>query len=197
MIRNRLVAVVVLLGALVSGSAMAQTDNNLFRDSSWANVAGDQKASRIGDALTVIVYQNAESRNAAQNAAQRRRGISGELNTDVLTQNGELSLNGDYLGRGETRRSESFVTQISVVIEDRLPNGDLIIAGEQLMHVNGEKTRIAVRGRIRPTDISPDNYIFSTHIADAQINYEGEGFVSRNTDGGLFGWLFNLLGFSG
>lgn len=185
------------LAALLCLAALPATAKDLFQSGSWVNIAGDRKASVIGDVLTVVVYQNAEARNAAQNSAKRGRSANGELNTDLLNQNGEIGLNGEYLGRGEVRRSESFVTQISVTVTDILPNGDLVVAGEQLMRVNGEKTRIAVRGRVRPVDITRDNQILSTRIADAEINYDGDGFVSRNSDPGLLGWLFNLLGLSG
>ena len=190
----RLVAITCLAALAVPSSASA---DDLFKKNGWGNIAGDRKASRIGDVLTVVVYQNAEARNAAQNSAQRKRSADGQLNTDVKSQNGEISLNGDYLGRGEVRRSESFVTQISVTVEDVLPNGDLRIAGEQYMRVNGEKTKIAVRGQVRSSDITRDNHVVSTRIANAEINYDGEGFVSRNSNSGPLGWLFNVLGLSG
>lgn len=194
MSRKRLGAVLLLAWMSPALPAFAQ---DLFPKDNWANIAGDRKASQIGDVLTVIVYQNAEARNAAQNSAQRKRSADGDLNTDVLTQNGEIRLNGDYLGRGEVRRSESFVTQISVSVEKVLPNGDLLVSGEQFMRVNGEKTKIALRGQVRPSDITRDNHIVSTRIANAEINYDGEGFVSRNANSDLFGWLANLLGLSG
>jgi len=190
----RLIAIACLAALAVPSSANA---DDLFKKNGWGNIAGDRKASRIGDVLTVVVYQNAEARNAAQNSAQRKRSADGQLNTDVKSQNGEISLNGDYLGRGEVRRSESFVTQISVTVEDVLPNGDLRIAGEQYMRVNGEKTKIAVRGQVRSSDITRDNHVVSTRIANAEINYDGEGFVSRNSNSGPLGWLFNVLGLSG
>jgi flagellar L-ring protein precursor FlgH len=187
-------AATVLLSTLIVKPAFA---DDLYKKSRWSNIAGDQKASEVGDVITVVVYQSAESRNAAQNSAQRTRAASGTLSSDDLLQQGELGLRGEYLGRGEVRRSESFVTQISVSVVDILPNGDLAIEGEQNMQVNGEHTRIAVRGRVRPIDINRDNQVLSTRIADAQIDYDGDGFVSRNSDSGPLGWLFSLLGLSG
>lgn len=186
---------VFLVTAFLAGHPAYAED--LFKKAQTAHVAGDLKASAIGDILTIVVYQSAEARNAAQNSAQKSRTANGALNTDALQQNGEIGLTGEYVGRGEVRRSESLITQISVSVVDVLPNGDLLIAGEQVMRVNGEKTHIAVRGRVRPQDIDRDNRVISTRVADAEIDYDGEGFVSRNTDPGLFGWLFSLLGLAG
>src|SRR5690349_7212997 len=92
---NRTAVLTVL--ALVFAPAAAQAQN-LFQASSWPNVAGDLKASRIGDVLTVVVYQSTEARNAAQNSAARGWSADGDLNTDILTQNGEIGINSDYLG---------------------------------------------------------------------------------------------------
>lgn len=194
---TRLGCLAILCAALGSGVFSTASADDLFKRGRWANIASDQKAAEIGDILTVVVYQSAESRNAADNDARRRRSLDGAIKGGSADESGQLSLNSDYGGHGETRRSESFVTQISVSVQQVLPNGDLVIGGDQLMNVNGEKTTIQIRGRVRPVDISGDNQILSTRIADAQINYHGEGFVSRNSKSGVVGWVFGVLGLGG
>jgi len=171
--------------------------DNLYHDQSWASVASDQKASHIGDIITVVVYQAAEARNGAQNDAHRTSSVDGAVQGGSTNETAHLALNGGYSGQGQVSRSESFVTQMSVSIESLLPNGDYAIAGQQVMHINGEDTLIRVRGRIRSIDINADNQVLSTRIADAQINYDGRGFVSRNARPGLIQHLFGLLGLSG
>ena len=75
-----------------------------------------------------------------------------------------------------------------------LPNGDLEIAGAQRLNINRERTVIRVRGRVRPTDISADNMVLSSRIADASIDYDGAGFVTRSGRPGLVTRIFNFLG---
>jgi flagellar L-ring protein precursor FlgH len=111
-----------------------------------------------------------------------------------VDESGQLNFGGGFTGRGEMRRSERLVAQLSVAIEEVLPNGDYRIVGRQQLNVNGESTVIGVRGRIRPSDIASDNSILSSRIADAQIDYDGKGFVSRGAKPGLITRLFNLLG---
>ena len=190
---RRFTAACLALCALTSlGSAGA---DNLFRNAQKANVASDLKSREPGDILTVIVVQRAESRNVEANSLRRDRSISGSLSSDALMQAGELGLQSDFSGQGETRRSESFVTQISVSVESVELNGDLVVSGEQRMRVNGEDTLIRVRGRVRQQDISSDNQVLSTRLADAEIDYDGKGFVSRSARSGPIGWLFGWLGF--
>ncbi|MFZ2031063.1 MAG: flagellar basal body L-ring protein FlgH [Vitreimonas sp.] len=186
----------LLLAAFFAAPSTASADN-LFHDQPWANVASDQRASHAGDIITVVVYQNAEARNGAQNTARRATSIDGAVRGGSTDETATLAFNGAYSGQGQVSRSESFITQISVTIESVMPNGDFAISGQQVMHVNGEDTLIRIRGRIRATDISGDNRVLSSRIADAQINYDGHGFVSRNARPGIVQRLFGLLGLSG
>lgn len=188
----KFVAAVLAFTFLVAGDRAAAED--LFQSPSWANVAADQRAVQVGDILTVVVYQNAEARNAAQSTSRRRRTFEGALVAGATDETAALSLDGAFAGQGEVRRSESFVTQISVTVQNVLPSGDLLIAGEQRLHVNGEDTRVQVRGRVRPSDILSGNQILSSRIADAEISYDGRGFVSRSARGGLLHRLLNFLG---
>ncbi|HEV7690386.1 MAG TPA: flagellar basal body L-ring protein FlgH [Hyphomonadaceae bacterium] len=185
------------LAACTLALAGGASADNLLRNGKRANVASDLKSLEIGDILTVVVVQRAEARNSSDSVARRDRSATGQLSTDVLNQTGDLSLNGDFNGHGEIRRSESFVTQISVTIQGVAPNGDLTVAGEQRMKVNGEQTVIRVRGRVRPQDVSTDNQFVSSRLADAEIDYDGKGFVSRNAGSGPLGWLFNAFGLAG
>lgn len=180
-----------LLTLLAAPSARAE---NLYGGSSWAAMSTDRRAAAAGDALTVVIYQQAEAVNSAQNSSRRSSSIGGGLSAGSFDERADLELGGSYSGRGEVRRSERLVTQMTVIVQSVLPNGDFVVLGEQWMRINGERTRIAVRGRVRPADISSDNRILSSRIAEAQIDYDGRGFVSRSARPGLINRIFSFLG---
>lgn len=185
-----------LLAYLLLGSTSAWAED-LYAGSDFAAIAADRHASHVGDIITVVIYQNAEARNRAQNVSRQGRTFDGSVAAGDLNENATLSLDGGYSGEGEVRRSESFVTQISVSIEEVLPNGDFRIGGEQSMRINGETTMVAIRGRVRPADIQAGNRILSTQIADAEIRYDGQGFVSRSARPNFIHRIFSLLGLGG
>ncbi|MBX9813654.1 MAG: flagellar basal body L-ring protein FlgH [Sphingomonas sp.] len=168
--------------------------DDLYRAGNWPAMAADRRASAPGDVLTIVIFQAAESSNTMQNASRRATEANGGLRAGGVNEQGLLTFGGGYSGRGELRRAERFVTQLSVQVEQVLPNGDLIVVGRQRMNVNGENTLIGVRGRIRTADIASDNSVLSTRIADAEIDYNGKGFVSRSAKPGLINRLFNWLG---
>lgn len=170
---------------------------DLYNGSPFAALATDRSAAAPGDVLTIIVYQSAEARNAAQNSSRQGRTFDGALSAGSTHESAALSLDGAYTGRGEVRRSESLVTQVSVTVQEVLPNGDLVVAGEQGLTINGEHTTVRIRGRVRPADINGDNQVLSFNIADAEISYDGRGFVSRNARPNWVHRIFSLLGFGG
>lgn len=189
---KRLVPAAAVIGALMMPSVVAA--ENLYQNSGWAAMSTDRRATAIGDALTIVIFQAADATNTAQTGSSRATNVGGGLRAGPIDESGELRLGGSYNGRGEVRRSERFVSQITVTVSSLLPNGDLAIAGEQVMRINGETSRIGVRGRVRPADIRADNSVLSSRIVDAQINYDGRGFVSRSSRPGLINRIFSFLG---
>jgi flagellar L-ring protein precursor FlgH len=190
---NRLPFYTATAAILLSAGVAAQADN-LYRGTNWPALSGDRKASAVGDALTVVIFQAAEATNTAQNNSRKKTDLGGSISAGSLDERGSLEFGGGYTGRGEVRRSEKLVAQITVVVREVLPNGDFVVTGEQVMRVNGETTRIGVRGRVRFADVTADNTILSSRIADAQISYDGRGFVSRSAKPGLLNRVFNFLG---
>jgi flagellar L-ring protein precursor FlgH len=184
----------IILAAAAMFSAVPAAAQDLYRADNWSSMAADRRASAVGDSVTVVIQQAAESSSSTQNASRKNTDLGGGLRAGSINESGELTFGGGYSGRGEVRRSERLLAQLSVTIQQVLPNGDYAILGEQRLHVNGEDTLIAVRGRIRAADITADNTVLSSRIADAQISYDGKGFVSRSAKPGLINRIFSFLG---
>jgi len=184
----------LIAAALPLFAAAPAAAQNLYSEGNWPAMAADRRASKVGDTITVTIQQSAESSNSTQNSSRKNTDLSGGFRAGSIDESGQLTLGGGYTGRGEVKRSERLVAQLSVTIEEVLPNGDYRILGRQVMHVNGEDTTIIVRGRIRAADIRSDNTILSSRIADAEIDYNGKGFATRSARPGLLNRLFSLLG---
>ena len=75
-------------------------------------------------------------------------------------------------------------------VSKEMPNGDLFLEGTKVVLINNEEYHLYVSGLVRPTDISPDNSVQSTRIADAQIEFTGRGDLA---DQQRKGWMIRLL----
>ncbi len=168
--------------------------DDLYRPGVTQSLGVDRKAAAAGDILTVVVVQAAESSSTMQSGTRRATSLGGRFSAGSIDEAADISLGGNFDGRGEVRRSERFVTQLTVEVTEILPNGDFAIGGRQQMRINGEDTTVEVKGRVRQGDIDADNRVASNRIADAQIRYDGKGFISRSAKPGLVQRIFGFLG---
>jgi flagellar L-ring protein precursor FlgH len=166
----------------------------LYQSDSWPAVASDRTAAQVGDAITVVILENTRASSKLENNSSRRSQVGGGFNAGGIDESAALDFGGSYSGKGEVVRSEQFVAQMSVTVVELLPNGDLVIEGRQQMRINRENTEIGLRGRIRPQDISADNSVLSSRIAEAEIDYNGKGFVSRSAKPGIITRILRFLG---
>ena len=178
---------------LVGPGTSARADD-LYKRTNWSAMSGDRKASAVGDLLTVMVFESAESSNSTKSASRRQTQASGSVSGGPINETGSLKFGGGYDGGGAVTRSDRLVAQITVTVHAILPNGDLQVEGRQTMLLNGEDTLIGIQGRIRPEDIAGDNRVLSNRIADARIVYNGKGFVARSAKPSIVARLFRLLG---
>lgn len=190
------VAAMLLAGLILAeGNALFAAD--LYKPNSWSNLAVDRVARNVGDSITVLIYENSVATNSARNGAKRRSRYGGRVGFgSSFDKSARLELDNGFDGDSETGRAGRMVAQMSAVVESVLPNGDLRVSGAQVLRINNERTNIAVRGRVRREDISPDNTVLSSRLADAEINYDGRGFVSRGARPGIISRLFAWLGLS-
>lgn len=179
---------------LVVGLSVSAHADNLYRPGEHSNLISDNKASRIGDILTVIVYQNTEASNTASMRSSRQTDIDGGWRLTGVEEFGQARLATGYDGRGETRRRERFLTSFSVSVIDIVNDGTLLVGGTQVLYINGERSEVTLEGKVRVVDISSQNTVISTLLADAVISYDGEGFVTRGSNPGLVTWLLGVFG---
>ncbi|WP_305983986.1 flagellar basal body L-ring protein FlgH [Roseibium sp. MMSF_3544] len=165
--------------------------NSLWQSGSRAFFK-DQRASQVGDILTVVVTIDDEAE--IDNATERSRteangaGVGGALGTaidtiflpaDMAASNlGNVNSSSSFQGSGSVDREEAIQTSIAAVVTQVLPNGNLVIEGRQEVRVNFEVRELIVAGIVRPEDITANNRIASEQIAEARIGYGGRGQIT-------------------
>src|SRR5690606_1207428 len=81
----------------------------------------------------------------------------------------------EFTGEAEADQSNRLNGNISVTVVDIYPNGTLVIRGEKWMTLNRGEEFIRLSGLVRPDDVTPENTVLSTRIANARITYSGTG----------------------
>lgn len=181
---------------------------SLWSDVVYRSAFQDLRAAKVGDLITVNIVETSQANKKATTKTGRdssiNAGIShllgwegkiGELGLPSGFQNENMfraSLKNTFDGSGETTRNETMTASITARVIDVTPNGNLFIKGSRKVKVNNEAKYITLTGLVRPADISPDNTVLSSYIAEASIEYSGSGPVS---DKQRPGWLMQAVDF--
>lgn len=160
----------------------------------------DQKAKAVGDLVTVKIVEASQASRSASTSLDRtssiEAGISalGGLETTIPTLRPEISpsallgasTGNSFEGDGQTTRSGTLTATITARVLEVLPNGNMVIFGQQEVKINNELQILSLRGIVRPQDIQINNQILSTYIAESKIEYTGVGVINDKQKPGWF-----------
>lgn len=167
---------------------------SLFSDAQFQPLTSDKRRFQVGEVLTVMVYEDASASTSADTGAGRDSQVGLSAGLAGRSRNGTLAVNNDFTGTGRTQRAGRVLAQITVLVREVLPNGDLRVAGEQLLEINGEKQTIRAEGRVRPRDVTEQNIVLSSRMAEAKLAFVGDGVLG---DMQRPRWWQRLLGLFG
>ena len=165
----------------------------------------DVRAARVGDMLTINLVETTTAGKSAKTSMTKVTAVDvsqptlfgGSPTFDAPgslplvgkksnTLNSKLDSNNAFSGEGKSDQSNNLTGNITVTVAEVLPNEYLVVRGEKWLSLNRGKEYIRFSGIVRPQDVSADNTVESTRVANARITYSGTGEVSESNG---IGWL--------
>ncbi|MCU7919000.1 MAG: flagellar basal body L-ring protein FlgH [Candidatus Thiodiazotropha sp. (ex Dulcina madagascariensis)] len=153
----------------------------------------DHSASKVGDLLTVLIYESASAAASANTNSSKSIGVSASVDSTHLNKFGKVDLSNNTEGAGTISRTGKLVASVSVVVDAVEKNGDMRISGNQRIDFNDETQLISIKGKVRKEDIKSDNTILSTRLADAEIVFIGDGLLGERQKPGIITRIFNWI----
>lgn len=190
--KNKVVKVGILTLIIIwglIGLARAGTVDSLFTT---------HRASKIGDVVLVNIYESSIASQSSNTSMGKQTQIGGEV-TSFFGQSGVTlptwgwTHGGNYSGSGSTEQQGTIIATITASVVEILPNNNLCIRGQRVIQINQEEQMIFIEGIIAAHDISEDNTILSTQIAEAQIRYEAKGALKENQRPGILSRILNFI----
>lgn len=186
--------------ASVPQDAVAQrpADGSIFNASAgYTALIQGSRAHGVGDVVMIILSETTTTAKSATTKTSRAGSASITpptagpvvLDPNALNAASQSSFN----GAGNTAQTSSFGGTIAVTIAQVRPNGTVLVRGEKRMLLSQGQEWIQFSGIVRLADIDNDNTVASAKVADARIEYAGNGTIQR---AGREGWLsrfFNTI----
>jgi flagellar L-ring protein precursor FlgH len=179
------------LALIITGIIFPQN----MRENAYFSLFSDQKANKLGDAITIIVSEASQASNDAETSTSRKSDVGLDatvaMGAAAATPKAlSIGTNNSFTGNGSTKTTGMINTKISATIDSVLPNGNLIVKGSRKIVINGEEQLITVKGIVRQSDIQADNSVQSYNISEAEFVFQGNGSINDNQKPG---WITKFL----
>lgn len=195
----------IVVGLLMCLHAGACPADSLWREAPRGFLFPDVRASRLGDVVTVLVTESSSTDRKAE--TNLKKDSTNDFNLSNFFGNTHLfggSSNGgraklDYTGNNEQKangnitRTDNVTASIPARVVKVLDNGLLVVEGRRAVVVNDETQTLAFSGVVRPEDITPDNKVLSTQVADAEITVVGKGVLADKQHPGILQTIFDFF----
>jgi flagellar L-ring protein precursor FlgH len=167
----------------------AQSPGSLWREGYAGQIFSDARALRQNDLVVIKVEEIADARRSSDTGLSRDQKTQMELAAFLRAAGApdksyDLGINGSssssFNANGQTGRTERLTATVPSVVRKVLPNGNLFVEGHRTVLVNSEEQHFYISGVIRPIDIDQDDAVKSSALADAEIEFTGQGVLSEN-----------------
>ncbi len=165
----------------------------IYSAGSFRPMFENRRARYPGDILTIRIAEKTSASQRSNSTINRTANSNGSISALPFLANSSLTRTGisgtsqnQFQGEGETGSNNVFTGDITVTVIEVLGNGNLKVAGEKQVGLNGNVDRLRFSGVISPDTISPSNDVQSTLVADARLDFRGRGPVGEAQ---VMGWL--------
>ena len=180
-------------------SVVAAPNGAIFQASAgFAPLTSGNRAARVGDLVTIVLVERTQATKSATQTTDRNGSIGLSPPTTgplALFSPSDVGMGGSnsFTGKGQATQANALSGEITVTVAQVMPNGAMLVKGEKLVTLNRGDEFIQIAGLIRPEDITADNRVASTRVADATITYSGTGEIARASRQGWLQRFFSIL----
>lgn len=185
--------------ALLSVNLAGMMPAHASAQSLWGNgprsLFSDRRASQVGDILTILISETSRTSQTLSNANSKSGNQSLSAGTGIFGFLAAATASGSdsFQANGSANNTNTATGNVTVTVVDVKENGNLVVEGTQSIWNNKNEHRITVRGVVRPEDISYDNTIASSRVADATLRFDGKGPLNAKQRQGILTQIFNIL----
>lgn len=200
----------------VPAAGMQTDDRKLSRSiqaSSFMAVAAPQpKRFAIHDLVTIIVREDTQTTFSSSLETEKESGWTGEIAefprftlSDLLdltltpntfpdgTVQVDISADSEFEGEGDYSNQQTLTARLQATIIDVKPNGNVVIEARKSVRSDEEHYTLVATGICRVDDITADNTVLSTHIADLFIDKQHEGHLKKAAEKGLLTEIVDFI----
>ncbi len=183
------------------------SEGSLFRaGNAFGTLAPDYKARHVNDLIVIRVLEQTSSQAAGTVKSARNFSANSSLTKIPIGKVGAASNLQNLFspkssnaldGQAQTASSSQLNTALTGRVIEVLPNGVMVVEAIREVEMNNDRQSLVLRGLVRPGDVAADNSVFSTSLANLEIELKGKGVIHDGTrpPNAIVRGLLRLIGF--
>ena len=183
---------------MLAGAPAPVLAQSLWADSpsgSESMLFADRKARTVGDILTIVISETASSSmvKGGSNSKSGSTNLNAGIGIFGFLAAASASGSDSWKANGTATDVNRATGRVTVTVTDVQPNGNMVVEGTQSIWNNKNEHKITLRGVVRRDDVTYDNTVPSTQVADATIRFDGKGPINAKQRQGILTQIFNFL----
>jgi flagellar L-ring protein precursor FlgH len=185
--------------------ASAGSRNPLLDETSFIAVTPPEpRTFALHEIVTIIVIENKRFQTDAQTKTERNFDFEAALQAwikftecklgaqDFIRGEPEIdfSTESEIDNKGKLKRQDKLTYRIACEVIDVKPNGNLVLEARRRLYHDEEEIVATLTGMCRSADVSADNTVLSSKVADLDFSASHTGAMR---DGTRRGWLTRLV----
>jgi flagellar L-ring protein precursor FlgH len=147
----------------------------IFQGAAYRPLLEDKRARLIGDTMTIVINEKTSAGKAANSSGSKTGSVTAAVpsifNNNISQLGASASSADKYADAGAITSSNNFTGTIGVTVVDVLENGNLVVSGEKQVSLDKGVEYVRFSGVISPDTIQTGNFVSSTQVADARVEY--------------------------
>jgi flagellar L-ring protein precursor FlgH len=188
----------VAMPQMAKAETLPPPSGTILRDSREFSLFEDNRPTRVGDTLIVMINENVNASKKAKTSTDRKSDISMSVPTATAFPGsgdlGKIGIKGSaqnkFDGGGETSANNVFSGTITALVSEVHPNGLLLISGTKQISLHGEAETLRFSGIVNPRHIQSNGSVSSQHVAEVRLKYEGAGQINESL---FMGWAARIF----
>lgn len=187
--------------------AAANNSGAIFNAAGYRPMFEDRRPRYVGDIVTINITENTSAKKA--NASSGNKEGDASFSTDAQLRNnipfvgslvgkvpyGNLASfsansSNSYSDKADANSSNVFTGSITATVIEVLPNGNLVVSGEKQVALDKGTEFVRFSGVVNPDSITQGNFVPSTKVADARVEYRTNSKIDGAAIASIFARFF-------
>lgn len=185
--------------------AQAKLDNVSF----FAVPPPEPRVIKKHDQITVIIREESEFKSEGTTETKKSADLDARIDEFIKLNLANWAIEGggegdnppsikmsgkrNFKGEGTVDREDSMTARVTAEVIDVKPNGSLVLQGRKRITMDDEYQQFLITGIARAEDVTADNTVLSTQLAEFNLRKTHKGAVRNATKKGFIPKLLDVI----